>query len=233
MSETDARPLIWTDPPAGRSAWVVLLLAGGGYDHVAVAKEAEPAARWLAERGLSSATLDYRVAPYQHPVPLNDACAAYARLRAISGSRVIVWGFSAGGHLAGHLAAVSEPRPDLLVLTYPVVSLRDDDGHRSSARNLLGVDASEDIRNQLSLDSLVDDAMPPTFIVHGGADRVVPPEHSTSLWWSMRRAGVPVELHLFEAGGHGGGLDEGHGLVRWTDRLHDWLSVHGAVAPRP
>lgn len=232
MPVADAQQLIWTDPPAGRSSWIVLLLAGGGYGHVAVDKEAKPAARWLADRGVSSAILDYRVAPNQHPVPVDDALAAYDRLRAIPGSRVIVWGFSAGGHLAGHMAAVTQTRPELLVLTYPVVSLRTDDGHLGSARNLLGADASEDLRNWLSLDSLVDGAMPPTFIVHGGADRAVPPEHSIVLWQSLRRAGVPVELHVFEAGGHGGGLDEGNGLVRWTERLHDWLSLHGAMATR-
>lgn len=229
MDATDrgAPPLIWTHPAGGRSQWVVLILAGGGYHHVAISNEARPTADWLADRGVSSAILDYRVAPHRHPIPLADALAAYAEVRAAGRTSVIVWGFSAGGHLAGLLATEADPRPELMILTYPVVSLRHVGGHEGSAVNLLGSEANDIVRARLSIDARVDQYTPSTLLIHGGADHAVPPEHSVLLWSALRRVGVPAELHVYRTGGHGGGLDGGGGLIDWTDRVDDWLRLAG------
>ena len=44
---------------------------------------------------------------------------------------------------------------------------------------------------------------PPTFLWHGGEDESVPLENSLLLAVELRKRRVPVEYHLFGAGGHG------------------------------
>ena len=50
---------------------------------------------------------------------------------------------------------------------------------------------------------------PPTFLAHTNADTGVPAENSLLFALALRKAGVPVELHLFEKGHHGLGLGAG------------------------
>ncbi len=50
---------------------------------------------------------------------------------------------------------------------------------------------------------------PPTFLAHTNADKGVPAENSLLFALALRKAGVPVELHLFERGQHGLGLGNG------------------------
>ena len=61
----------------------------------------------------------------------------------------------------------------------------------------------------LSTERQVTKDTPPTFLAHTNADTGVPPENSLLFALAMRKAGVPVELHLFEKGQHGLGLGTG------------------------
>ncbi len=86
----------------------VIVCPGGGYTRRAE-HEGAPVARWLTSLGIAAFVLDYRVAPYRHPVPLQDAQRAVRIVRHLADSlqidpqRVGVLGFSAGGHLATSL----------------------------------------------------------------------------------------------------------------------------------
>ena len=55
---------------------------------------------------------------------------------------------------------------------------------------------------------------PPTFLAHTNADTGVPAENSLLFALALRKAGVPVELHLFEKGQHGLGLGTGWARAR-------------------
>ena len=57
---------------------------------------------------------------------------------------------------------------------------------------------------------------PPCFLLHAEDDETVPVDNSIRLRAALRTAGVPVEAHIFERGGHGFG---------WGDRTKD-LPVH-------
>ena len=59
---------------------------------------------------------------------------------------------------------------------------------------------------------------PPTFLAHTNADAGVPAENSILFALALRKAGVPVELHLFERGPHGLGLGDGHAAVQGPRR---------------
>lgn len=130
-------------PDAQTPRPMVVVLPGGGYVRVAE-KEGLTVVGFLNAHGYHAASLDYR-ALRMHPAPLLDARRAIQMVRARAAawrvSHVAVLGFSAGGHLAGHVAlawdapvglevdaamgdrvARHDARPDAAALAYPVVS---------------------------------------------------------------------------------------------------------------
>ena len=165
-------------------------------------------------------------AAYHHPAMLDDAGRAIKMVRAnaakwnVDPGRVAIMGFSAGGHLAStagtHFSAgksdAEDPverlssRPDRLILVYPVIALATPFGHAGSLRNLLGENPSPELIESLSNERQVTKDTPPTFLAHTNADSGVPAENSLLFAMALRKAGVPVELHLFERGPHGLGL---------------------------
>jgi dipeptidyl aminopeptidase/acylaminoacyl peptidase len=81
-----------------------------------------------------------------------------------------------------------------------------------------------------SLDTRVTKDTPPTFLVHGGTDTAVPPENSAAFYLALRRAGVPAELHLYQEGAHGVGLEPNHGPISdWPKRCAEWLAARGVI----
>ncbi len=102
------RPSV-TAYPVQASRGTVLVVPGIGYDR-SVDREKEPVARWLNSLGLSAFVLEYRVAPYRYPVPGLDCRRALRLLRTLLPGRIGVLGFSAGGHLAGTVAALHDAR---------------------------------------------------------------------------------------------------------------------------
>ncbi|MBT1001317.1 alpha/beta hydrolase [Paenarthrobacter sp. DKR-5] len=236
--ESSARlPWLSLHPSAAQlPAPLVLVLPGGGYQRHAD-HEAGPVADWLNSLGLHAAVLRYRIGPTRHPEPLQDALAALAWARSggagdlVDTSRIGVLGFSAGGHLAATLCTGGEDpagdRPDLAILGYPVVSFHTEP-HEGSVRELLGPDAPEQPRRELSAELKVDGRTPATFLWHTAEDASVPVSHSLGYASALAKAGVPVELHVFPHGRHGLGLaaDE-PGAGQWPELCGRWLAGRG------
>ncbi|HUF62645.1 MAG TPA: prolyl oligopeptidase family serine peptidase [Verrucomicrobiales bacterium] len=64
---------------------------------------------------------------------------------------------------------------------------------------------------------------PPVFFAHTGDDHV-PAESSIYFYLALRKAGVPAELHLYPKGGHGYGLRNQTGQIRfWPERMLEWM----------
>ncbi|MEO6116973.1 MAG: alpha/beta hydrolase, partial [Pseudolysinimonas sp.] len=133
----------------------IIVLPGGGYTDLSD-DEAEPVADWLSGLGVSSSVFRYPVQT-RHPGPLEAIRAEVRRIRAGGHERVGLLGFSAGGHAAGHAAlapdAAAQERVDLAILCYPVVSM-ELETHADSRRQLIGLDASAELRAATSLDRL-------------------------------------------------------------------------------
>ncbi|MEK8129569.1 alpha/beta hydrolase [Paenibacillus filicis] len=225
----------------------VIVCPGGGYG-MRAGHEGRPVAEWLNRIGLSAFVLDYRVAPSKHPAPLVDAQQAIRIVRAnaaewgLDPARIGILGFSAGGHLAASASVLFQPgdetsddpllressRPNLAVLCYPVISLLPEFGHQGSMRNLLGEEASEDQVRAMSQELQVSAETPPCFIWHTSDDPVVPVENALYFAASLRRHGVPFELHSYESGRHGIGLAEDHPYAQpWTAACERWLRLQG------
>jgi acetyl esterase/lipase len=198
---------------------------------------------------VSAFVLDYRVAPYKHPVPLMDAQRAIRTVRAkakewrIDPKKIGILGFSAGGHLAGSAATLfdegkadaTDPidressRPDCAVLCYPVLTFGQF-RHHGSMVNLIGENPDEALRKTLSLENSVTPKTPPTFLWHTADDNAVPVENSLMFAEALAKNKVPFALHVFPHGPHGVGLATGNPVLSaWTGLCATWLKEIGFV----
>lgn len=237
------------DPDKATGAGVVIF-PGGGYGHLAMDHEGHQVAQWLNGHGIAGFIVKYRISPYRHPAPLNDAQRAVRMVRAravnwnLDPRRVGVLGFSAGGHLTSTIAThfdlgdenASDPveryscRPDFAVLVYPVISFTTEYAHRGSMRNLLGDDPDPELVKSLSNELQVTADTPPTFLMHTTGDAGVPPENSVLFYLALRKAGVPAEMHIYEKGRHGLGLAQDvPALSSWPARCIDWFKTRGVI----
>jgi acetyl esterase/lipase len=230
-------------PSASRTA--VIIFPGGGYHINAIKHEGLDIAKKLNEWGVAAFVVKYRIPNEATMVnkeigPLQDAQQAIRSVREnaarwnIDPSKVGIMGFSAGGHLASTAAtqfgksvleegAGSNLRPDFLVLGYPVISFSDSIGHLGSRENLLGQSPSREKIIQYSNELQVTESTPPTFLIHASDDKGVLPANSIVFYESLLRHNVPAELHIYERGGHGFGMDNPTTEEKWMNTLRNWL----------
>ena len=238
---------VYLPPASSVTGMGVVVCPGGGYQMLAMDHEGKQIAEWLNSMGIAAFVLKYRLGPrYHHPAPLLDAQRALRMVRSraaefhVASNQIGVWGFSAGGHLASTLAThfdsgdpkAADPidrlscRPDFAILAYPVISFTTEYVHRGSRENLLGKNPDPKLVELLSNEKQVTKDTPPTFLFHTDADDGVPPENSVLFYLSLRKAGVPAELHIYQRGPHGVGLaSTDQVLSSWPGRLADWLTA--------
>lgn len=237
-------------PEAGlASGAAVVVFPGGGYGHLAADHEGDQVARWLNSLGIAAFVVRYRLGPsYSHPAMLQDAQRAVRTVRhgaarwGIDPARIGVIGFSAGGHLVstvgthydmelegvGDEVDAMSARPDFMMLIYPVITMQLDHTHRGSRMNLLGAEPTADLVWTMSSEHQVTPRTPPSFLVHTTDDAAVPVENSLGFYTALRRAGVPVEMHIFQTGRHGFGLaPEDRVLSTWAGLAERWMEQNG------
>jgi acetyl esterase/lipase len=227
--------------PGAANGTAVVVAPGGAFAALAWDHEGVRVGEWFAQRGVSAFVLKYRLARHRSdleavvaefgPMPaLDDGGAVLAwLLRAVGNvpelavadgeqavrtlrrgaaewgldpDRVGIIGFSAGGHVATHTAATTDPsaRPAFVANIYGAFQERE---VPPDAPPYFGVVAADD---SLCLDAVL----------------------TTTRRWIA--AGRPTELHVFEAGGHGFGMNAtGTPADGWLDRLEDWLRGRGLL----
>lgn len=223
-------------PSRHNAAFVIC--PGGGYGAVVIDREGHAIARYFAQQCLTVAVLKYRLpAPDTFneglPASQEDALEALRFMRrhadewGLDTNRIGIMGFSAGGHLAGSVAAFGGTqdgsRPDFVAMLYPVVVMSGDCLHQGSRENLIGRDPSADRVKEFSLEHRIQTDFPPFFIVHAKDDVIVPCRNSVLLADALQSAGVPVEFLLVSTGGHGFTLGRTPDSSCWKDRFLSWL----------
>lgn len=232
----------------------VIIFPGGSYKILAADLEGREVADWFTARGFTAFILSYRLTSHGYvlPVPLLDARRAIQTVRAraadyhIDPDRIVVIGFSAGGHLAalaGTQFVEGQPdaadaidrvssRPDFLVLGYPWIgAISSDTSHLSYCKIYDLMDQCEALRAAYSPDLFVTAKTPPTFIYHTFSDQTVPVEQSLRFYEALVKAGVPSEMHIFANGPHGTGLGKGNAaLDQWPGLLETWLRAQGLLS---
>jgi acetyl esterase/lipase len=243
-----ARPALYAVRAARPDGSALLIMPGGGYSELGIDTEGFDIATRLSSTGITCFILAYRL-PSEgwidgRDVPLQDAQRAMRLIRANAGAyridvdRVGVIGFSAGGHLAATLAErpdapvyAARDRADALsampafaALLYPVITMLPPYAHEASREMLLGAEPSTELRSAYSCERLVMRDTPPMFLVDALDDDYVSPENTLAMFAALRTARVPVEMHLFERGGHGFGIRGAVGLpaAAWPELFLRW-----------
>lgn len=220
-----------------------IICPGGGYEAVCFSGEGTPVMHYMEVNGYCTFILKYRVAPERYPAPQEDLALAiqYVRSHAaeygIDPNDILLIGASAGGHLCASEAALHEEaarlaneelektapevagryrqfsaRPDKVCLNYPVISFQKEP-HEGSFQNLTG--GTEYLRKELSAENLVDASYPPTFVWTCADDDCVPPSNAAVMGAALEKSGIPHELHIYPAGGHGCGLAFSKPAYEW------------------
>jgi acetyl esterase/lipase len=223
--EVDLRCDIYT-PPYANNAPAALLLYGGGWRMGERGRMREHAIA-LAERGFVAVASDYRLNPkHRWPAHIHDAKAAIRWMRANAGhlhidpARIVLEGHSAGAHLA--LLAAGTPNlpafegdggnPGVstevaaVAAIYPPVRFHvgiERPSGSTAASALIIEGATAELARAASPIEYVSASFPPTFLLHGSADKVVPPSASLRMYEALSKAGAPVELKMYANLPHG------------------------------
>ena len=226
------------EQPSGRA---IVGCPGGGYSHLSMQNEGTDWAAWFTSQGITYGVLTYRMPKGDRTLPMSDACAAVKTMRdsaalwQISPYDVGIMGFSAGGHLASTTAthAPAESRPDFQILFYPVISMNERITHKGSVVNFLGEGrADAQLVKQFSNDQQVSKHQtPPAILLMAADDRAVPPAtNAIPYYLALRKAGIPVAMHIYPSGGHGFGF---RSTFRWHEQMLNELSAWLKQLERP
>ncbi len=244
--ESDCKSIFRTTPrPA------LIILPGGGYHHVSM-REGEPIALSFLSLGFNCFVLDYSVAPHAYPQSLQEVAALTDLIHRnatawnIDTEKLVICGFSAGGHLAASYCTIRnrpevtefiEPKPlCAAILGYAVTSSQVPNYHGNSYRNLLGTkNPTQEQLEAHSLERFVSKELtPPTFLWHTSEDRAVPVASTLRYGEALAAAEIPFEIHVFPTGRHGMSTadvqtvhdydtSESRYISQWVDLAKGWL----------
>lgn len=209
------------DPPAAvKNGIGVLLLHGGGWSS-GDRTQLKGYGVLLGRRGYTCVASEYRLTGEAlWPAQIEDVKCAIRWVRAnakrlgIDPERLVVSGNSAGGHLSLMAGAASAPEfegtggnPDFGSSCAAVISFYPPTGLDARAWGgmpaLFGKGAPAEVMKGASPLTYAGAGFPPTLIIHGNKDEVVPEREATNMYEALNRAGVPVELHMFAGQPHG------------------------------
>lgn len=227
---------------------VVIICPGGGYFGVCDDWEGERIAMAYISVGLHAIVLNYTTRSHSNrPQPIKEIadtikyCREKAEAWQIMPDKIVVCGFSAGGHLAASISTLwncdklfsteeiknGMHKPNASILCYPVIS-SGEFAHKASIINLLGSsDETMGTWKLMSLENQVNATTPPAFLWHTFEDDVVPIENSLLYATALRKHNIPFEMHIYPKGAHGLSLTT-HNIARNKSvfpRNYDWLKL--------
>ena len=196
--------------------------------------------------------------PYpESPMALEDAqrTVGLVRLHAaewhIDPHKIGVLGFSSGGHLVAAIsthfdkrlypavdAADKEScRPDFAVAIYPghlSLSAAEWDANQGARKFVIRKPEHETMADKqfgLNPDIPVTRQTPPTFLLQAEDDNVDNVNDSLAYYIALKKAGVPVEMHLYAQGGHAFGLRRTKfPITGWPQLVETWLGTIGMIS---
>jgi len=254
MVASVSQPTMTVYPAKGKNTGAaVVVFPGGGYEDLAMDLEGTEVCDWLTSKGVTCVLLKYRVpgpglypkpAPYRKsgpyprsPVALEDAQRALGLVRLhaaewqIDPHKIGVLGFSAGGHLVAAMSTQFDKR------LYPVADLADQQSCRPDFAvalypgHLWNYNYVENPPFELNPAVPVTRETPPTFILQAENDPVDDVNNSLVYYVALKKAGVPVEMHLYAEGGHAFGLRRTKfPITAWPRLLEVWLGTIGMTA---
>ena len=196
--------------------------------------------------------------PYpESPMALEDAQRAIGLLRLhaaewhIDPHKIGVLGFSSGGHLTAAISTHFEKRlypavdaadkescrPDFAVAIYSghlSLSAAEWDAEQGSRKFAIRKPAHETAADEelgLNPDIPVMRHTPPTFLLQAEDDHVDDVNDALAYYIALKKAGVPVEMHLYAQGGHAFGLRRTKlPITGWPELVERWLGTIGMTS---
>ena len=222
-------------PPVNiRTGASVVICPGGGFSILAWDLEGTEVAQWLTTQGITAVVLKYRVPTRsQEPnwlAPTQDAQRTMSLVRSradewkLDRSKVAILGFSAGGTAAVR-ASLAEKR------LYDPIDKADEQACLPDRSILIYSGGLPGDMEASTLKSMnITEKSPPVFLAHA-YDDFVPVQGAANMLLAMKKVGVPAELHIYDAGGHGYGLRSQHKLpvTTWIKPCEDWLRRAGWI----
>jgi acetyl esterase/lipase len=211
---------IYRPPASVKKGTSVLLVHGGGWSQ-GDRSQLRGFGILLGRIGYTCVATEYRLtgeAPW--PAQIHDvkACLRWMKAQAsdlaIDPTRIVVEGNSAGAHLSLMVAGTpnlpafegdgGNPGVDTSVAAsiaiYPPTNFQGLLGDAIKA--LFKGNDTEAVRAAASPLTYAKPGHPPTLLIHGNKDTIVPPDHSTTMYEALDKAGVPVELHMYAGQPH-------------------------------
>jgi acetyl esterase/lipase len=236
-----SQPTMTVYSPKGTNTGVAaVVFPGGGYQCLAMDLEGTEICDWLTSRGITAVLLKYRVpvkrvGPYgESPPALEDAQRTVGLVRfhaaawQIDPHKIGVIGFSAGGHLVAATSTRFDQR------AYPAVDAADQESCRPDFAVALypgHLSAEKDEPVALNPHIRVTSRTPPTFLVQAEDDHVDGIGQVLVYYIALKKAGVPVEMHLYAQGGHGFGLRRTNlPIAEWPRLAEKWLGTIGMIS---
>jgi len=219
-----SRPLhcdVFTPPDSNTARTSILLVHGGAWQQ-GDRTQLRGYGIQLARYGFLCVASEYRRSDEARwPAQIHDVKAAVRWMRANAASlgidpqKICVSGNSAGAHLAlmvGATPNVSVFEGDggqkgagtgcaAVVAIYPPTRLRIGDA-ADPVGKLFGGKASVEAQDAASPVTYAHRQFPPTLLIHGNADDVVPVDASFEMYRALASAGASVELHVYDGAPH-------------------------------
>ena len=196
----------------------MVIVPGGGYSHVSK-REGDPVAFEFLRKNYACFILCYST-NRKYPVPHRELACAFDYVRRnsdefrIDKTKVSAIGFSAGGHLLGSYSYlfqrkeilegldidISNLKPDVLILSYPVITMKAKT-HGGTRDVIAGED--KELLDLLSIEDHITPSYPKTFIWHTMEDESVPVDNTFMMKKTLDDNNVENKMILFPHLGHG------------------------------
>lgn len=198
------KPISCTPTPA------VLLIHGGGWNGKERRSDMAGIARSLAKRGYFVMNTTYRLTPeWKFPSQTDDLEQALRFMREnhaslnIDTSRIAVFGYSAGGHLAALIGLDPENGVKAIIAGGAPADLRFwPDGKLTGLLMDGPLKGNEQAYREASPVAHVTRESPPVFIYHGTADETVPVAHPMAFIAALEKNGVEHETYWIKGRSH-------------------------------
>ena len=213
-----------------KSEIVFLVIPGGSYRNIGEV-EALPVAKKFFSFGYSSAILRYSVYPSHYPTQYNQGLSSI-KILSSKFKKLIIIGFSAGGHLTGLLGTSGKDKlynTICMILCYPVISFVNN-FHNFSRFNFFGEgnNSTEKEWKLFSIENRVNNETIPTFIWTIKNDKTVPYENSVYMINSLKKYGIKHEYKIYKKGVHGMALADEFDIRKKNikyknDKIAKWI----------